>query len=63
MDIKESDWRVFRKVRGPALDRYCQHLIKEVRQVIDNDRNSYHERYLKLWKLLRKRDKTLGPGL
>jgi hypothetical protein len=60
MDIKESDWRVFRKVREPALDRYCQRVITEVRQVIDNDRVSHHERYLKLWKLLRDRDKTLG---
>jgi hypothetical protein len=60
MDIKESDWKVFRKVRELALERYCQRVIKEVRQVIDNDRNSYHERYLELWKLLNHRDKTLG---
>ena len=27
---------------------------------MDSDSGSYHERYLKLWKLLRNRDKTLG---
>ena len=60
MDIKESDWKVFRKLRELALERYCQRVLKDVRQLVDKDSGSYHERYLKLWKLLRNRDKTLG---
>ena len=60
MDIKESDWKVFRKLRELALERYCQRVLKNVRQLVDKDSGSYHERYLKLWKILRSRDKTLG---
>ena len=60
MDIKESDWKVFRKLRELALERYCQRVLKDVRRLVDKDSGSYHERYLKLWKLLRNRDKTLG---
>lgn len=60
MDIKESDWKVFRKVRQPALERYCQRVLGDVRRIVDKKSSSYHERYLQLWKLLRDRDKTIG---
>ena len=59
MDIKESDWKVFRKVREPALDRYCQRVLEDVRRIVDKNSSSYHERYLQLWELLRDRDKTI----
>jgi hypothetical protein len=60
MDIKESDWKVFRKVREPALDRYCQRVLEDVRRIVDKNSSSYHERYLELWELLRDRDKTIA---
>jgi hypothetical protein len=60
LDIKGSDWKVFRKLRELALERYCERVLKDVGQLVDKDSGSYHERYLKLWELLRNRDKTLG---
>lgn len=60
MNIKESDWKVFRELRELALERYCQRVLEEVQRVVDKGSGSYHERYLKLWKLLRGRDKTLA---
>ena len=60
MDIKESDWKVFRRLRELALERYCQRVLKDVGRLIDKDSGNSHESYLKLWKLLRNRDKTLG---
>jgi hypothetical protein len=60
MDIKESDWKVFRKIREPALERYCQRVLEDVRRLIDKDSSSYHDRYLQLWKLLRDRDNTIA---
>jgi len=59
MDIKESDWKVFRRLHSIALERYCQHVVEEVRLVAAcND--SYHDCYLKLFRLIRDRDKTMA---
>jgi hypothetical protein len=60
VDIKESDWKVFRKLRETALERYCERVLEDVRRLIDKDTSSYHERYLKLWELIRDRDKTIA---
>ncbi len=60
MDIKESDWRIFRRLRELALERYCQRAIEDVRRAVETKNRGYHERYLRLWKLLRKHDKTIA---
>ena len=60
MDIKESDWKIFRKLREVALERYCERMLEDVRRTVDAPNGTYHERYLKLWELLRSRDKTLA---
>ncbi len=59
MDIKEPDWKIFRKLHEVALERYCQRVLEDVRRTVDG-RRTHHERYLKLWKLIRKRDKTMA---
>ena len=60
MEIKESDWKLFRKVREPALERYCQRVLEDVGRIVDKKSSSYHERYLQLWELLRDRDKAIA---
>jgi len=60
MDINEPDWKVFRKLRDLALERYCQRVLREVQLTVDKTGGSYHDRYLKLWELLRNRDKTIA---
>ena len=60
MDIKESDWKVFRKLREVALERYCERVLADIRRITEMPGTSYHERYLKLWKLLRSRDETIA---
>jgi hypothetical protein len=61
MDIKESDWKTFRKLRDLALDRYCQRVLEDVQRVIGSrDDDSNHKRYLKVWELLRDRDETIA---
>jgi hypothetical protein len=59
LDIKESDWKVFRKLREQALERYCERVLKDIDRLVHNDGATYHERYLELWKLLRNRDETI----
>ena len=61
MDIKESDWKVFRKLHKIALERFCERLLKEVRRTIDG-KGSQHERYLKLSALLHRRTKAMAAA-
>ena len=62
MDLKESDYKVFRKLRVSALERYCERVLKDVERLVHNDKPTYRERYLDLWKLLRNRDKTIATA-
>jgi len=50
MDIKESDWKTFRRLRELALDRYCQRVLDEVRIIVEKSGDTNHKRYLALWK-------------
>jgi hypothetical protein len=62
-DIREADWKRFRQVREQALERFCRRVLDEaVRVAAGNceDGPSQHERYLKLYRLMRARDKELA---
>lgn len=59
MDIKESDWKVFRRLHSIALERYCQRVLEEMRLAAAcND--SYHDCYLRVYQLIRDRNKTMA---
>jgi hypothetical protein len=59
-EIKESDWKLFRRLRAVALERFCQHVIEEINHTTSNCTGDYHKRYLEVFSLIRKRDKELG---
>jgi hypothetical protein len=59
-DFPEADWNVLRSLKQTALDRYCERVMDECRQVMENRNGSPHERYLRMFKLLRKRDGDLA---
>jgi hypothetical protein len=61
-DIPESDWKIFRTVREAALDRYCARVLQECTTVIEDRSVSSHDRYLQLFRLLRKRDDELADA-
>ena len=56
----ERDWRVFRELHKIALARYCDRILDEVNRVIANKSESSHERYLKTYRIIQKRDKEMG---
>jgi hypothetical protein len=59
-EIKESDWKLFRRLHGIALERFCQRVIEEVRSATSSSANGYHDCYLKLFALMRSRDKEMA---
>jgi hypothetical protein len=59
MDIKESDWKTFRRLHSVALERYCRRVLDEVR-VAAKCKGDYHDCYRTVYRLIRERDKTLA---
>ena len=41
--IKESDWKVFKRVKAFALDTYCQDILGEFQEIIVNEDQTAHE--------------------
>jgi hypothetical protein len=59
-EIKESDWKVFRKLHPVAVERYCERVLAESESLHRDTSRSAHERYLALYQLFRERDKELA---
>src|SRR3954467_10049675 len=59
-DIPEADWRRFKEVHTKLLERYCSRILDEVVAASQSSDCSAHERYLKVYKLLRNRDKQMA---
>jgi hypothetical protein len=59
-EIKESDWKVFRRFHAIALERFCQRVIEEVRSATAECSDGYHDCYLEVFALMRRRDKEMA---
>jgi len=59
-EIKESDWKLFRRLHAVALERFCHQVIEEINHTTSNCTGDYHKRYLEVFSLIRKRDEELG---
>jgi hypothetical protein len=59
-EIKESDWKLFRRLHQVALERFCGRVLAELRSALADTDDRNHERYLNVFDLIRKRDKTIG---
>lgn len=57
--IPESDWKTWRRLHAVALERFCQKILREAVK-FEGGEGTAHERYIKLYQLLKKRDKKLG---
>ena len=58
--IPESDWKVFRKLRGKALERFCERVLSDIRHLVSDNTRSFHDRYLEIYKLIDARDGELA---
>jgi len=61
MEIKESDWKVFRRLHSVALERYCRRVLEEVRAVAEC-KGDYHDCYRRVHRLIQVRDKTMAAA-
>ena len=58
--LPESDWKLFRKIRELALDRFCERTLAEIVATASSDHRSAHDRYVAIDQLLQARDKALA---
>ena len=62
MHIAESDWKVFKKVREKALDRYCRRVLEECERICRDETKSAHERYGTLYGYIHQKDKEMAKA-
>ncbi len=60
MHGRETDWKKFTKIKKTALDRFCESVLDETRELSDRDDLTAHERYLNIYNNIQTRDKELG---
>ena len=58
--MKESDWKIFTKIKEQALDEFCLRSLAEFQEIIDDKSKTPHERYLLNYRLVKNRDKKMG---
>ena len=58
--MKESDWKLFKQVKEKALERFCAKALADIKEAIEEDANSFHGKYLYVYKLLKNADKRLS---
>ena len=58
--VPESDWKVFRKLREVALERFCERVLDNVGRFQRDSSRTHHERYLDLYRWLQDRDDELA---
>src|SRR3569832_462905 len=60
MDFPERDWKYLRSIEGSVLARYCERVLKESSAIIADADAAPHDRYLRLFRLLDERDRTMA---
>jgi hypothetical protein len=58
--IAESDWKIFRQLAEVALQRFCERILAEVSAIASDPKKTSHERYLGVWRILKRRDRELA---
>jgi hypothetical protein len=58
--IPESDWKVLRELKPILLERFCERVLADVAQAANNDAETHHQRYLRIFRLLPERDDGLA---
>ena len=62
MSLPETDWRLLRSVHRAALDRYSTRVLEECAATIRGTAPSPHDRYLRLFRMLKERDESIAAA-
>ena len=56
LEIRESDWKVLRRVHPLALERFCERVLAEIDCVLRDGAKSHHARYLQIFRIIKQSD-------
>ena len=59
-EIKESDWKILRGLHTVALERFCRQILLEIERIQGNSTMTFHQKYLKIYDVIRGRDKDIA---
>lgn len=59
-EIKESDWKILRQLHSLVLERFCEQILSEVERVNADHTQSFHQRYLNIYKIMQRRNKEIA---
>jgi hypothetical protein len=59
-DIPERDWKLFREIHRVARERFCERVLSEIARVSSAPDQDAHERYLKVYDMIRDKDKEIA---
>lgn len=59
-EIKESDWKVLRRVHPLALERFCERVLAEIDRISNNGRKGHHARYVQVFRIIQQRDREIA---
>ena len=60
LEFPERDWKVLRKLKPIALDRFCKRALAELKYRAAADDGEHHAAYLAVYKMLESRDEELA---
>jgi hypothetical protein len=58
-EILESDWKVFKRLRPVALERFCERVLGDIARISADAGQSHHQRYLEIFRLIEVRDQQI----
>jgi hypothetical protein len=59
-EIKESDWKLLRRLHRVALERFCRRAVEEISSATSDPAGDYHGCFLKVFALVNERDRELA---
>lgn len=59
-DITESDWKIFVKIKDIAIERFCENAFIEYKNILEDDSQNIHDRYLSHYKVVHATNKKMG---
>ena len=60
--IPESDWKLFRQLHPIAVNRFCDKVLTDIANALGDTKATPHERYLKIFKIVQQRDRTMAEA-
>jgi len=57
--MKESDWKIFTQLKEKAIEIFCARVFEEFEEIIHNEKEHIHNRYLHHYQLVNNRNKQM----